>query len=75
MRLYTVTDDLGSFAMLWDEPVPPRSSTKLNLTWTLVAEVATLEEAYAVLDRLGLGPSGVSALRASSGARSPGSRR
>jgi hypothetical protein len=58
MRLYIVTDDHGSFPMLWDEPVPPRSSSRLNLSWQLVVEVETLEEAYAALDRLRIGADG-----------------
>jgi hypothetical protein len=56
MRLYTVTDETGSFPMLWDEPQPPKNSAEL--TWCLVAEVGSLEEAHAVIQRLGLSPSG-----------------
>lgn len=54
MRLYKVSDETGTFAMLWDDPEPPRSSTRLS--WTLVAEVDSVEEADAVIEALGLIP-------------------
>ncbi len=52
MRLYKVTDETGSFPMLWDEPEPPRSSARVS--WCFVAEVDSVEEADAVIDSLGL---------------------
>lgn len=54
MRLYAVTDESGTFPMLWDEAEPPKSSA--HVSWHLVAEVDSIDEADAVIDALGLDP-------------------
>jgi hypothetical protein len=54
MRLYVVTDEKGTFPMLWEEPGPPRASAFLS--WRFVAEVDSVEEADAVIEALKLRP-------------------
>ena len=54
MLLYLVSDETGSFPMLWDQAGPPKDSP--TLTWRRLAEVGTIAEALAVIEALGLRP-------------------
>jgi len=47
--LYWMTDDAGSWPVLWREPKPPRDEP--DRTWRLVAEVEE-EQAVAAVDLL-----------------------